>query len=138
MASSCPISASLVVLGDRWSLLIVRDLMFAGHRTFKQFLDAGEGIATNILTDRIAGLMEAGIITKDADPHDGRKWLYSLTRKGVELAPVLLELSKWGSKYENGIAPPGVLESYAADRVGFLAELSKRVKETQRRPRRSK
>jgi DNA-binding HxlR family transcriptional regulator len=138
MASTCPINASLLVLGDRWSLLVVRDLLFAGSRTFNEFLNAGEGIATNILADRIAGLLEAGIITKEPDPDDGRKWLYSLTPKGIELAPILLELSKWGSKHEHGIAPAGVLESYAADRTGFLATLTKQVKSTQRRPRRAK
>ncbi|NVB77555.1 MAG: helix-turn-helix transcriptional regulator [Kofleriaceae bacterium] len=135
MASTCPINASLVLLGDRWSLLVVRDLLFAGYRTFNQFLHAGEGIATNILTDRIERLIDAGIITKGPDPDDGRKWLYSLTPKGIDLAPVLLELSKWGSKYENGIAPPGVLESWEADRAGFLTELAKRVKTTQRQPK---
>src|ERR1700755_829321 len=110
MINRCPINKSLLVLGDRWSLLIVRDLMFAGYRRFNQFLNAGEGMATNILTDRLSKLTDAGIITKHPDPEDGRKWLYSLTPKGIELAPVLLELSRWGSKHERGIAPDGILE----------------------------
>jgi DNA-binding HxlR family transcriptional regulator len=134
MASTCPINASLVVLGDRWSLLVVRDLMFAGHRSFNQFLRAGEGIATNILADRIEKLIEAGIITKEPDHQDGRKWVYSLTRKGIELAPVLLELSKWGSKYENGIAPEGVLERWEVDRAGLFAELRARLGTVRRSP----
>jgi DNA-binding HxlR family transcriptional regulator len=128
MESTCPINASLIVLGDRWSLLIVRDLLFAGYRTFNQFLRSGQGIATNILADRIKGLLDAGILTKESDPGDGRKWIYSLTAKGVDLAPVLLELSKWGSTYENGVAPPGVLERWDTDRAGFLAELRKRAR----------
>lgn len=123
----CPIHAALLVLGDRWSLLVVRDLIFAGYRTFSEFLNAGQGIATNILADRLNGLVQAGIIAKEADPDDGRKWLYGLTTKGADLAPVLLELSKWGSTYENGVAPPAVLERWEADRAGFLAELSKRA-----------
>jgi DNA-binding HxlR family transcriptional regulator len=127
MASTCPINASLGVLGDRWSLLVVRDLMFAGYRSFNQFLKAGEGMATNILTDRLSKLIEAGIITKEPDPDDGRKWLYSLTPKGIELAPVLLELSKWGTKYEHGIPPDGILDMWEADRAGFLAELNSRL-----------
>jgi DNA-binding HxlR family transcriptional regulator len=127
MDSACPINASLIVLGDRWSLLVVRDLLFAGYRTFNEFLRSGQGIATNILADRIRGLLDAGIVTKEPDPDDGRKWIYRLTRKGVDLAPVLLELSKWGSTYENGVAPPGVLERWDTDRAGFLAELRKRV-----------
>lgn len=135
MASTCPINASLVVLGDRWSLLVVRDLLFAGYRSFNEFLHAGEGIATNILSDRIEGLLKAGIIVREPDPDDGRKWRYGLTPKGLDLAPVLLELSKWGSRHEKGIAPPGVLESYEADRTGFLEELARRAKPTQARSR---
>lgn len=123
MDNRCPINASLLVLGDRWSLLVVRDILFAGYRTFNEFLRSARGVATNILADRIKGLLDAGILTKTADPEDGRKWIYGLTPKGVDLAPVLLELSKWGSTYENGIAPPGVLERWEKDRIGFLAEL---------------
>jgi DNA-binding HxlR family transcriptional regulator len=126
-ASTCPINASLEVVGDRWSLLVVRDLMFAGYRTFQEFLNAGEGMATNILTDRLAKLSDAGIITKRPDPEDGRRQLYGLTRKGLELAPVLLELSRWGTRHEHGIPPDGVLDRYEADRAGFLAELKRKV-----------
>jgi DNA-binding HxlR family transcriptional regulator len=129
---TCPINASLLVVGDRWSLLVVRDLLFAGHRTFNEFLRSARGVATNILADRIKGLLDAGIITKAADPDDGRKWIYSLTPKGVDLAPVLLELSRWGAKYENGIAPPGILERWEADRAGFLAELRKNARPSAR------
>lgn len=125
--STCPINASLEVLGDRWSLLVVRDLLFAGYRTFNEFLHAGEGMATNVLTDRLAKLADAGILTRKPDPEDGRKWLYGLTRKGFELAPVLLELSRWGTKYEHGVPPPGVLDAYEADRAGFLADLRRRL-----------
>jgi DNA-binding HxlR family transcriptional regulator len=125
MENTCPINASLLVLGDRWSLLVVRDLLFAGCRTFNEFLRSAQGVATNILADRIKSLLDAGIITRAADPDDGRKWIYSLTPKGVDLAPVLLELSRWGSTYENGVAPAGVLERWDTDRAGFLAELRK-------------
>jgi DNA-binding HxlR family transcriptional regulator len=134
----CPIKASLLVLGDRWSLLVVRDLLFAGHRTFNEFLRSARGVATNILADRIKGLLDAGIITKAADPDDGRKWIYSLTPKGVDLAPVLLELSLWGVKHENGVAPPGILERWEADRAGFLAELRKNARPSSRTPAPSK
>lgn len=134
MDNDCPINASLLVIGDRWSLLVVRDLLFAGYRTFNEFLRSAEGVATNILADRIKGLLDAGIVTKAADPEDGRKWIYSLTPKGADLAPVLLELSKWGSTYENGIAPPGVLARWEADRAGFLAELRERAGVPRDRP----
>lgn len=122
----CPIHASLQLLGDRWTLLVVRDLLFAGYRTFNELLQ--QGIATNILADRIKNLLAADILTREPDPEDGRKWIYGLTRKGVDLAPVLLELSQWGSTYAGGVAPPGVLERWRADRAGFLAELRRRAR----------
>lgn len=134
---ACPINASLLVIGDRWSLLVVRDLLFAGYRTFNEFLTSGQGIATNILSNRIRGLLEASIITKEPDPADGRKWIYRLTTKGLDLAPVLLELSRWGSTYEGGVAPPGVLERWQADPAGLLAELRERAGVVdEKRPRR--
>ena len=136
MKSRCPIHASLAVLGDRWTLLVVRDLMFAGYRTFNEFLRSAEGVATNVLADRIKGLLDAGVITKAPDPEHGRKWIYSLTPKGVDLAPVLLELNRWGTTYEDGVAPPGILERWDADRAGFLAELRKRHLPEPPRPRR--
>jgi len=119
----CPINAALIVLGDRWSLLIVRNLMFARTTGFNELQRASEGMATNILTDRLAKLIAAGVIEKRPDADDGRKWIYSLTDKGFDLAPILLELSRWGVKYEKGIAPDGVLEAYEADRKKFLAGL---------------
>jgi DNA-binding HxlR family transcriptional regulator len=138
MASTCPINASLVVLGDRWSLLVVRDLLFAGYKTFNQFLSSGEGMATNVLADRLAKLTESGIITKEPDPDDGRKWIYRLTSKGVDLAPVLLELSRWGTKHEHGIPPEGVLETYAQDREAFLSALRDRAAPDRPRSRRKR
>lgn len=118
--STCPINASLEVVGDRWSLLIVRDLMFAGARTFRDFLRSDEKIATNILANRLAKLQEAGIITSRPDPADGRSVLYRLTSKGVELAPVLMELSRWGTRFEEGQPPAGILDAWVADRDAFL------------------
>jgi DNA-binding HxlR family transcriptional regulator len=125
--STCPINASVEVVGDGWSLLIVRDLLFAGARTYKDFQSSGEGIATNILANRLARLEERGILTSRRDPEDGRKLIYQLTAKGVDLAPAILELSRWGVTYEEGLAPPGVLEAWDADRAAFLAGLRKRL-----------
>src|ERR1700739_1910980 len=90
--SGCPVSMSLEVFGDRWSLLIVRDLMVRGFRTFRDFTNSGEGIATNILADRLRSLVTAGIIESEADPQDGRRVNYRLTEKGIDLAPVMLDL----------------------------------------------
>ena len=84
--------------GDRWSLLIVRDLMVRGYRTFKQFQQSGEGIASNILADRLQKLEAAHIISAEAEETDGRKINYRLTQRGIDLAPVLLDLLIWGER----------------------------------------
>src|SRR5687768_18060935 len=99
--SGCPISISLEIFGDRWSLLVVRDLMFKGRRTFKEFAAAGEGIATNVLAERLARLESAGIIARATDPADARRVLYHLTDKGMALAPVLIEMVIWAARYED-------------------------------------
>ena len=104
--SGCPISISLEIFGDRWSLLIVRDLMFKGLRTFREFAAAGEGIATNILTDRLERLEAAQIIRSGPDPEDRRRVVYRLTHKGMELAPVLVEMIIWAARHERTDAPP--------------------------------
>src|SRR5579864_8388031 len=98
--SGCPVSISLEMFGDRWSLLIVRDLMVRGLRTFKEFQQSGEGIATNILADRLRKLEAAGIITAEVERTDGRKVNYRLTEKGIDLAPVLLDLLIWSTRHE--------------------------------------
>ncbi|HEU5451572.1 MAG TPA: helix-turn-helix domain-containing protein, partial [Terriglobales bacterium] len=103
--SGCPVSASLEVLGDRWSLLIVRDLMVRGFRRFKEFQQSGEGIATNILAGRLRRLQQAGIVTAEVDDEDARAVNYRLTEKGIDLAPALLELLIWGSRHEYCEAP---------------------------------
>src|ERR1700733_10175298 len=93
--SRCPLNASVEMLGDRWSLLIIRDMMLRGASTYKEFLQGYEGIATNILADRLRTLAAYGIIAAEADPSDGRKVAYRLTEKGIGLAPVLAEMVLW-------------------------------------------
>jgi DNA-binding HxlR family transcriptional regulator len=117
--SGCPISISLEIFGDRWSLLVVRDLMFKGLRTFREFAEAGEGVATNILADRLARLEAAGIIVSAADPHDRRRIVYRLTRKGMELAPVLVEMVLWAARHEETEAPAATLRSMR-NRAAFI------------------
>src|ERR1700682_2113719 len=90
--SGCPLNASVEVLGDRWSLLIILDMMLRGFRSCKQSLQSYERIATNILADRLPKLEAHGIISSEPDPSDGRKLIYSLTEKGIDLAPVLTEM----------------------------------------------
>src|SRR5262245_1064596 len=98
--SGCPLNASVEMLGDRWSLLIIRDMMVRGFRTFKEFLSSDERIATNILADRLGRLEGYGIITTRPDPSDGRKRHYLLTAKGMDLAPVLTEMVLWAAAHE--------------------------------------
>ncbi|HVN25867.1 MAG TPA: helix-turn-helix domain-containing protein [Syntrophorhabdales bacterium] len=95
----CPISSALDILGDRWTLLIIRDLMFSAKRTYGEFLQSEEGIATNVLADRLLTLEKAGIVAKKSFPGNRAKNLYQLTHKGIDLLPTLLELIIWGDKY---------------------------------------
>jgi DNA-binding HxlR family transcriptional regulator len=99
--SECPLNASVEMLGDRWSLLIIRDMMLRGACSYKEFLDCYEGIATNILADRLRRLMDYGIINTQPDPSDGRKIIYKLTQKGIDLAPVLTEMVLWAAAHED-------------------------------------
>lgn len=97
--SGCPINLSLEVFGDRWSLLILRDMMFGGKRHFREFLRSEEGISTNILADRLRKLAEDGMIKKSSDSSHKQKALYSLTEKAIDLVPVLVCLGAWGSRH---------------------------------------
>lgn len=119
--SGCPISTALEIVGDAWSLLVVRDLMFKGLRTYNEFLHAGEGIASNVLADRLARLEAAAIVTRRRDPDDARRWIYALTEKGIDLAPALVEIVLWAARHEQTDAPESTLEAMRTDRAGFLA-----------------
>jgi DNA-binding HxlR family transcriptional regulator len=122
--SACPIANALDVLGDRWTLIIVRDLVFRGFREFGQFLAAGEGISTNILTERLDRLQCAGIIVRSDHPKDGKKYVYRLTEKGIDLIPLLVQLVLWGAKYTpNHAAPTEVLRQMRTDPERLVAGL---------------
>jgi len=125
---------SLDVFGDRWSLLIIRDLMVRGFHTFKEFQESGEGIATNILTDRLQNLHAAGIITAERDETDARKVNYRLTEKGIDLAPVLLELLIWGARHQESGASCSVIAKMAKNREYVLAEVRRRWRERDHAP----
>jgi DNA-binding HxlR family transcriptional regulator len=123
--SGCPLNASVEILGDRWSLLIIRDMMLRGFRSYKEFLESYEGIATNILADRLRQLMAHGIITTGRDPLDGRKVIYSLTKKGIDLAPVLTEMVLWAAAHEE-TENPGLVKLIQKDKEQFLAAARQR------------
>ncbi len=92
-------SLGLDVFGDRWTLLIVRDLMFTGKRHYREMLGSEEHISTNILADRLKMLLDEGIVTKTEDPSHKQKAIYSLTEKGIALLPILMQISRWSYKY---------------------------------------
>ena len=123
--SGCPISCSLDLLGDKWSLLIVRDMVFRRKRYFKEFLSSDEGIATNILTDRLNRLEVTGIISKQPDPENGRQIVYTLTEKGVALIPVLVELVCWGSIYDGAPDVDPAVRRIQQDKQRFIRKLTK-------------
>ncbi len=124
--SGCPVSISLEQFGDRWSLLIIRDLMVRGYRTFREFQRAGEGIASNVLADRLRKLEAAGIVTAERAEEDGRSIHYRLTAKGIALAPVMLELLLWAARHEDTGAPCGFVEQMEKNREAVLAETHRR------------
>ena len=127
--SDCPISTALDILGDKWSLLIVRDLAFKGKNTYGEFLNAGEGIATNVLADKLAQLECGGIISKETHPTSKAKILYRLTSKGIDLVPALVEIILWSEKYhdvhEQAIA---FARQAKKDKAGVIKELTDALK----------
>jgi DNA-binding HxlR family transcriptional regulator len=112
-------------LGDRWSLLIIRDMMLRGFRSYKEFLESHEKIATNILADRLRKLEAYGIISAKPDPSDGRKMIYSLTRKGIDLAPVLTEMVLWAAAHEETGNQP-LVRKLRKDKNKFMAAVRQR------------
>lgn len=121
--SRCPINLTLEAIGDAWSLLIVRDLIFRGAQTYKELLEGGEGIATNILADRLARLQACGILESERDPNDARRLQYTLTEKGLGLAPLLVEMILWGAEHGESDAPAEMLEVIRSDRKKFLKQV---------------
>jgi DNA-binding HxlR family transcriptional regulator len=113
------------MLGDRWSLLIIRDMMLRGSRTYKEFLESYERIATNILADRLRKLIAYGIITTESDPSDGRKRIYLLTSKGIDLAPVMTEMVLWAAGHEE-TGNQALVRLMRQDKEEFLAGVRKR------------
>jgi DNA-binding HxlR family transcriptional regulator len=115
--SHCPINFGVELFGDKWSLLIVRDIVFFGKNTYGDFLKSDEGIATNILASRLAFLEEQGIVRKAPHSTDNRKDHYSLTEKGLDLIPILLDIVLWSAKYD--------AKSRARKRKDFVARIKK-------------
>lgn len=125
--SDCPLNASVEMLGDRWSLLIVRDMMLMGARSYAELLASHEGIATNILADRMRKLVRDGIVAAKRDSSDGRRLIYRLTTKGMALAPVLTEMVLWAAAHEK-TGRHALVRQMRDHREHFLTDLKRRWK----------
>lgn len=122
-AGGCPIDYGLGIFGDRWTLLVIRDLLFAGKRHFKQLMESPERIASNILTVRLKKLEEKGLISRSPDPDNRKQVVYELTQKGLDLTPMLIELIRWSAAYDPYTAvPKPILDRIAKDRAGFIKD----------------
>ncbi|PCJ53490.1 MAG: transcriptional regulator [Planctomycetota bacterium] len=122
--SDCPISYCLDLVGDRWTMLVIRDMVMFGSKRFSEFQSSGEGIATNVLSDRLQCLAEGGILECSVDRDDGRKRIYRLTEKGIDLVPILIDLAQWGGRHDpNTAVPIEFRKRIENDREGVIAEL---------------
>ena len=140
--SGCPINLTVEILGDRWSLIIIRDIIFGNRRHLRELLTQSmEGIASNILADRLKRLVEEGILSKTMDdPSHKQKGIYSLTEQGIELLPVLAQMAAWGYRYlpvseELGIRARLLSEGGAKMWAEFMDELRERHLGIKRRKR---
>jgi DNA-binding HxlR family transcriptional regulator len=130
--SDCPVHFALDVFGDPWTLLIVRDLMFKDRTTYSEFLRAEEGIATNILADRLVRLEQDGIIAKDPGAAGGG---YRLTPKGIDLLPILLEIIAWSAKHDQRTAADrAFVRRFRTDKETFARKLRAELEVRHTRP----
>ncbi len=131
LRSHCPVNYALEAVGDRWALLILRDIVFRGKRTYGEFLKSEEGFATNILASRLNRLMEAGILQREGHETDGRKDVYSLTEKGLDLIPLLFEMVLWSATYDGDSEAKRIMrlvELIRKDNRAISREVMERVK----------
>jgi DNA-binding HxlR family transcriptional regulator len=129
--SDCPISSSLDIWGDKWSLLIIRDLIFSRQCTYGDFLKSEEKIATNILASRLVMLEKNGLISKLEHPESKAKILYKLTEKGIDLLPILLEINLWADQYfDLNSESKAILKEFKKNKEAFIKAKKKELKET--------
>lgn len=127
--TGCPVAFGLDIFGDRWTLLIIRDMLLHGKRTYSDFLASDEKIATNILARRMKHLEDEGVVTRARDPNNRRSFIYTLTDKGLSLTPVLLEIVRWSGDYLRlNEYRQGLVQRINNDRDGLIAEIHQRAK----------
>ncbi|KAA6438919.1 helix-turn-helix transcriptional regulator [Dyadobacter flavalbus] len=127
--STCPISTSLDVLGDKWTLLILRDMVFAGKSTYGQFLQSAEKMATNILADRLAVLESQGILTKAVAADKKSKFTYRLTEKGIDTIPIIIELVLWGARHCPTVVDSALLEELQSGKAAVTEKYQRLARE---------
>ncbi|MEL7196153.1 MAG: helix-turn-helix domain-containing protein [Bacteroidota bacterium] len=126
--SDCPVSYAMDLFGDKWSLLIIRDIVFYDKQFFKEFRSSKEKIASNILSDRIKKLESAGILVSEIYEKQRSQKVYSLTQKGIDLVPVLVEIMIWSAKYDNELAiTPEFQEAMEHDREGLISRIKEKL-----------
>lgn len=127
--SECPISCSLDIFGDKWSLLIIRDMIFFKKSTYGDFLKSAEGIATNILASRLQGLEDNNLIEKLEHPNSKAKFLYTLTEKAIDLLPIIVEIYLWTDKhFEIPTEIKATIKEAKKDKNDFIKSLTKQLK----------
>lgn len=130
LRSECPINYIVELIGDKWSLLVIRDMLLDNKNSYGQFLGSEEHIATNILANRLASLEDKGIISRRRDPSDGKKVIYSLTEKGIDLLPLFVEIIFWSEKYAPFPTPEdrkAIVALAREDRELFIKKMKKQL-----------
>ncbi len=128
MRSNCPISCSLEVFGDKWSLLIIRDIMLRGKVSYSEFLESEEKISTNILANRLKVLESEDILVKEVSERNKSKYIYSLTQKGADLLPIVIEIMDWGAKYNANCPRRKLGKRIINDKYSVVKEYSRKLK----------
>lgn len=127
--STCPVSSSLDIFGDKWTLLVLRDMIFWNKYSFSEFLTSEEKIATNILTDRLNALHAEGFVTKKPSPENRSKYLYKMTEKAIDLVPVLVEYVIWGMKHTQSKVPGDLITRISKNKLKVIKELQEKLRE---------
>ncbi|PHZ84489.1 winged helix-turn-helix transcriptional regulator [Paremcibacter congregatus] len=128
--SYCPVTFALDVIGDKWSLLILRDILLMEKRFYHEFAQSKEGISTNILANRLSRLEGAGIVTKERDSADKKRFIYRPTEKGLDLLPVVMAMVQWSLKYDPDTkVPQSRMDEMNQDLIGYMAQIRSRFQE---------
>jgi DNA-binding HxlR family transcriptional regulator len=130
--SDCPISCSLEIFGDKWTLLILRDIMLRGKTSYGEFLESEEKISTNILADRLNLLESEGILSKQVPPENKSKYIYRLTKKGIDLLPIIIEIMDWGATYNENCPRKEVGNRIKENKADVIEEYLKKLKKRSR------